>query len=351
MLPYYIFLVIVILFASLSSVMPKNKLFLVLTLMVMVLFAGLRDAEVGTDSSGYARTYIENARTIDGNLYEQITDEVGYSYLTLLLGGISREYVVLFIVIALLTYSCVLIAIRRETNKIVVPIFVFVTLGLYTFVFNAARQGIAVGVYMLSFKYLFENGVSGFLKYCGVVLLAALFHKTVIIALPLYFIFRLGFSSRILLLVVILGIVIGALLPSFLSFAGTMEQRYEIYSTQTGGGKLLTIFYILITAFFIFWRKKIDLRFLQHYDVYLNMMLFGTLIFIEVQANGVYIEITRLAAYFQVAGIFLWLFVYQSEHKPSALFSSFFVLGHLLYYYIFCTRMANLTPYILNTNL
>ena len=93
MLPYYIFLVIVILFASLSSVMPKNKLFLVLTLMVMVLFAGLRDAEVGTDSSGYARTYIENARTIDGNLYEQITDEVGYSYLTLLLGGISREYV------------------------------------------------------------------------------------------------------------------------------------------------------------------------------------------------------------------------------------------------------------------
>lgn len=351
MLPYYIFLAIVIFFAYLSSKVPKSKVLLFLTLATMVLFAGLRDAEVGTDAAGYARTFSENTRSIEGEWQEQLTEEAGYFYLSQLLGGISREYVVLFIGIALLTYTCVLTVIRRETKEIVIPIFVFVTLGLYTFVFNAARQGIAVGVYMLSFKYLFDNGKQSFMKYSAWVLLAALFHKTVIIAIPLYFLFRLKYSPKMLALIAIIGAGIGAVLPAFLSYAGTLEARYELYSSTAGGGEMLTLFYVLITGFFIYWRRKIDKGYLQRYDVYLNMMLFGTLIYVVVQIYGVYIELTRFAAYFQVACIFLWAFIFQSKKKPNPFFSVAIVIGHLLYYYIFCTRMAALTPYMFNSNL
>ena len=351
MLPYYIFLAIVVFFAFLSSKVPKSSILVFLTLMVMVLFAGLRDAEVGTDSAGYARTFNENTRTIEGDWQEQLTEEAGYFYFSQLLGGISREYVVLFMGIALLTYICVLTVIRRETNNIVIPIFVFVTLGLYTFVFNAARQGIAVAVYMLSFKYLFDNGKNAFLKYSAWVLLAALFHKTVIVAIPLYFLFRLKYSLGMLALNALIGAGIGAVLPAFLSYAGTIEVRYELYSTAAGGGGMLTLFYVLITGFFIYWRRKIDKGFLSRYDVYLNMMLFGTLIYVVVQIYGVYIELTRFAAYFQVACIFLWAFIFQSKKKPNPVLSVSIVISHLLYYYIFCTRMANLTPYLFNSNL
>lgn len=351
MIPYYIFLVIIIFFAFLSSKSPKSKILLYVTLAVMVLFAGLRDAKVGTDAAGYARTYSENTRSIEGEWEEQLTKEAGYFYFTQLLGSISREYVVLFIGIAFLTYMCVLTVIRRETKELVVPIFVFVTLGLYTFVFNAARQGIAVGVYMLSFKYLFDNGKNVFLKYSAVVLLAALFHKTVIIALPLFFLFRLQYSPRMLVLIGLIGAGIGAVLPAFLSYAGTLEYRYVLYTTTAGGGEMLTLFYVLITVFFIYWRRKIDKGYLQRYDVYLNMMLFGTLIYVVVQIYGVYIELTRFAAYFQVACIFLWAFIYQSKKKPNSALSVTIIIGHLLFYYIFCSRMANLTPYMLNSNL
>ena len=351
MIPYYIFLFVVMCFAFLcsSKISKKGKnVFLLCTLVVMVLFAGLRSAEIGTDASGYARSFEEGRPELRGDWTEQVTEEAGFYYLNKFLESISSEYVVLFIGVALLTYFCVLIAIRRETKDIAIPLFVFITLGLYTFVFNAARQGIAVGIYMLSFKYLFEDGRKGFLKYCAVVLIASLFHKTVIIAIPLYFLFRLKFSFRMLVLIGIIGSITGSLLPALLMYAGTLEERYALYLTKAGGGEMLTLFYVLITIFFIIWRQSVDKQYLRKYDVFLNMMLFGTMIYVVVQYYGVYIELTRFAAYFQVASIFLWSYIYRSKKKPRDIFSFAIIAGHLAFFFIFCTRMANLVPYMLN---
>lgn len=351
MLPYYIFLALLIPFAYLSGRNPKSKIVLLAVYAVMVLFAGLRSADIGTDAAGYVRGFQEGRAELEGDWLVQITDEAGFYYLNLFLRSISKEYVALFLGIALLTYACVLTSIRRETKKLMVPLFVFVSLGLYTFVFNAARQGIAVAIYMLSFKYLVQNGIKAFLRYTVVVLIAALFHKTVVIAIPLYFLFRLPYSPKMLALIGLMGAAIGTALPTFLDYAGTIETRYNLYSTSTGGGELLTAFYIAITTFFIFWRQNIDHVYIRHYDAFLNMMLFGTLIYVVVQIYGVYIEFTRFAAYFQVASIFLWAFIYQSKKRPSSLLSVGVVVGHLLYYFIFCSRMANLTPYLFNPNL
>lgn len=347
MTEYYVFLAIVMMFAAAYSKNSQFKITLYATLAVMVLFAGLRSAGVGTDSGSYARSFTDIG-VIEGDWKEQLTDEPGFYYLKLVLSMVSNQYWVLFTGIAILTYSCVVIAIKRETEKIVIPLFVFITLGLYTFVFNAARQGIAVAIYMLSFKFLFQNHKTGFLKYCLFVFLAAMFHKTVVIALPLYFLFRQKYSPKMLVIIAVLGIGMGAALPTFLAFAGTHEARYELYSTQASGGEMLTVFYMLITAFFIIRRKKIDLEYLPKYDVFLSMMLFGTLIFMVVQVNNMYVELTRFAAYFQVASVFLWAYIYQSKTKPFAVFSVVIIVGHLLYFYIFCTRMAGLVPYSFN---
>lgn len=351
MTPYYVFLAFVMVLAFYSSKKPSSKTLLFITLALLVLFAGLRSSEVGTDAMGYARSFIKGNHILEGDLTERVTDEMGFFYLEKYLSAISKKYIVLFMGVALLTYTCVLTAIRRETDQIVIPLFVFITLGLYTFVFNAARQGIAVGIYMLSFKYLYEGGRKGFLKYCAFVLVAALFHKTVIIALPLYFLFRLRFSAKYLLLIVVLGYVFGLLMPAFLTFAGTIEQRYALYSMTASGGEMLTLFYVLITLFFIYWRRYVDEHCLDKYEVFLNMMIFGTLIYVVVQYNELYIEMTRFAAYFQVASVFLWAFIYQSEKKPREVYSLAIIVGHLLYFYIFCSRMANLVPYKFNPEL
>lgn len=351
MIYYYAFLALVMLFAIIFSKHPRYKVALFVTLAIMTLFAGLRDSSVGTDSISYANSFNDISTQLSGSLQKQLLNEPGFFYLKRLLLYISTDYWVLFMGIALLTYSCVLIAIKRETKNIIIPLFVYITLGLYTFVFNAARQGIAVAIYMLSFKYLFDDYKKGFIKYSFFVFLAAMFHKTVIITLPLYFLFKQKYSTKILVIIVLLGIGIGAILPRFLTFAGELDTRYLLYSTQASGGELLTVFYILITIYFIFQRKNINKEYLPKYDVCLNMMLFGTLIYVLVQLTGMYVEITRFAAYFQVAAIFIWEYIYQSDTKPCAMFSFAFIVGHLVYFYIFCTRMAALTPYIFNQNI
>lgn len=348
MLYYLIFLGIVMLLSAVYDKDPRNRGLYIAILLVMTLFAGLRSAEVGTDSGGYARKFISGRGELEGGFVEQASNEGGFYYLSELLRIISHEYWILFTGIALLTYFCVLRAIHAQTNKLLVPLFIYITLGLYTFVFNAARQGIAVGIYMLSFQYLFKDFKYGFPRYCLFVLLAATFHKTVIIALPLYFLFRMRYSIKILLLNALAGIMIGICLPMFLTYAGEINTRYLLYQTETSGGELLTVFYVLITAFFIIWRRHIDRDKQRKYDVFLNMMIFGTLIYIVVQLTGVYIEMTRFASYFQVSAIFLWTLIYQSNQKPSQGFSAMIVLGHIIYFIIFCTKMGALVPYSFN---
>lgn len=345
---YYTFLAIVMVLAAAYNRNPKNKYLYFAILTVMVLFAGLRSDLVGTDSAGYARNFISEEMEMEGDLLDQATDEGGYYYFKQFIGSISNQYWVLFTGIALLTYSCVLKSIKNETNKLMVPLFVFITLGLYTFVFNAARQGIAVGIYMLSFQYLFKDFKYGFPRYCLFVLIAATFHKTVIVALPLYFLFRMNYSVKILLLNALAGIIIGGSIQSFILYAAEIKQKYIIYQTEASGGELLTVFYIFISIFFIYWRRHIDIVKKRKYDVFLNMMIFGTLIYIVVQLTGVYVEMTRFAAYFQVAAIFLWSIIYQSKEKPTQTFSLLIVIGHLIYFTIFCTQMAALVPYKFN---
>ncbi len=335
-------------FASAYDKSRNNKGYLFAVLLLMVLFAGLRSSEVGTDAGGYARRFMLDSRMLAGDFEAQIQSEPGFYYLNQFLRTISNNYWILFTGIALLTYSCVLRSIRFENGKLLIPLVVFITLGYYTFVFNAARQGIAVGIYMLSFRYLFADFRKGFPKYCFFVVLAALFHKTVIIAIPLYFVFRQKYSVKVLILTVFLGIGITALLPAFFSYAETLESRYRIYSTGARGGEMLAVFYVLISLFFIFWRKNVDPQFSRKYDYFLNMTLLGTLVYVIVQLSDIYVEMTRFAAYFQVAIIFLWGYIYQSKHRPSPIFSIFIVMGHLIFFYIFCTKMASLVPYTFN---
>ena len=146
MTEYYVFLAIAMIFAAAYSKNPQFKITLYATLAVMVLFAGLRSAGVGTDSGSYARSFTDIG-DLEGDWKEQLTDEPGFYYFKLILSMVSNQYWVLFTGIALLTYSCVVIAIKRETEKIVIPLFVFITLGLYTFVFNAATRYSSSNIY------------------------------------------------------------------------------------------------------------------------------------------------------------------------------------------------------------
>ncbi len=350
MLPYFIFLFLVLVLAALAYKEQRRNYFLIFTLyLVCSLFAGGRSIQVGTDTGNYARSFENRSylyREIDPGL-SGLGEEPGYYFLQKGLGLISDDYFVLLTGIALVFCFFVFLSISKYSKLPALSLFVFITLGYYTFVFNAARQGIAMAIYMLSIPTLFEKN---FWKYSIVVLCAALFHKTIIIALPLYFIFSMRFSLRSLFIVLTGGIIVGLLLPLLLDYGASLETRYELYAeNEATGGYLLTVFYVALALFFLYQRQFIYQDVIEQYDVFLHMLLIGSTIYLIVTLTGAYVELTRFAAYFQISTVFLWPMIIRDSTRPfKGMWLVVALIGHLGYFYIFLSQMASLVPYSLN---
>ena len=353
MLPYFIFLAIVLFLAYLSFMEDKpNKAIIVLLFLVMTCFAGFRSSVVGTDTGGYTR-HFENSSFKNKNLgtgLAMLTEEPGFYFLQKVLSGMSNDYILLLTGIAAVFCFFVLRSISRNSTMPALSLFVFIPLGYYTFVFNGARQGLAMAIYMMSIPFLMQRR---FWPYVLVVLCAAMFHKTIVVAIPLYFVFRMSYSLKSFVVVLCGGFCVCYLLPIFLSFSSTLEIRYMIYTeTSATGGYFLTLFYVILAVFFILQRRLINEEALEQYDIYLHMLIVGSAIYVVVTLTGSYVELTRFAAYFQVASIFLWAMLIRERQTPlSPVVYVVAILGHLGYFAIFLSRMANLTPYLFNEHL
>ena len=353
MLPYFCFLVIVLLFAYLTfRGKEQNPVAFMFLYAVMALFAALRSLLVGTDSASYARSFqnsVGEQLQFESGL-DALTSEPAFAYLEIILGNISSEYFILFLGIAVIFTFFVLHSISRNSVAPVLSLFVFITLGYYTFVFNAARQAIAMAIYMTSIPSLLQRK---FWRYVVIVLISALFHKTIIIAIPLYFIFTMRYSFKSLVIVLAGSLLVSYLLPSFLSSAATLEDRYALYLEGSASrGYFLTFFYVILSVFFILQRNFMKKDALGSYDVFLLMLISGSVIYLVVSLTGSYVELTRFAAYFQIASIFLWSMLAKERRTPlSKEVYILAIIGHLVYFTIYLSRMANLVPYTFNPNI
>lgn len=350
MIPYYILLAIVMLIAfQYEKASKKTWTPIVLIFIAMTLFIGLRDASVGTDTGSYARGF--NAfNELDEDSRLQLDKEPGFWLLNKLGHALGDNYAALLILIAATTYASVLTVIKKHSDSLLISLFVYIALCYSTFCVNAARQGIAVGIYMLSFPYILKRD---FKRYVLWVLLAAMFHKTVVVTIPMYFLFTRGFSTKIVAYLVGGSALLTSALPMLLSYGASMEQRYQLYlEASQGGGEMLMVFYVAIAAYFILQRKYISSDLKQKYDTFLLMFISGSIIYLLVILTGIYIEITRFAAYFQVAAIFLWPMILNNPyHKITSMYRSLIIIGHLGFMAIFLTKMAHLTPYMFNQTL
>ena len=351
--PYYIFLGLVLfIFAQYNDSKPKDNIIPVaLTLILMILFAGLRNQSVGTDTMAYVKTFAKShTAQLDGDIYEMLKSEPGYFILQKISGMFSTNYGILLCTIATICYSLVIKTILKLSDNKVLSLFIYITLGYYTFCFNAARQALALSIYLLAIPCIMNRH---FMKYAIIVCIAALFHKSVLIALPLYVIFKLEFSWKSVIIVVIAGLITSTYLPMVLESAQEIDNRYKIYAdAKAVGGYMLTAFYVLLSAFCIFMRNRVGREDRPQYDVFLQMLICGSVIYLVVSLTRSYVELTRFAAYFQISTIFLIATLYKStDNKKWTSILPIFVCGCLAFFYIFLTTMAALVPYKFNTTL
>lgn len=314
----------------------------------LVLFAGLRDYRVGTDTGNYVRQFRFSESF--ASVTERKT-EIGYNFLSWVARSASDSYSVLLLLIAAVVVGCYLPTIVKLSRRYETALFLFITLGLYTFFFNGARQGIAAAICFAALPFLLQRRAWPYFLMVG---FATLFHKTAFVALPLYFLAapRLG-AVRVGLLVVA-AVVLVVFLRVFVGFvADFLDDKYAAYAEAgEGGGTVMLAFLFGQGAVLLALKGTIRQEQRALYCRLLNIYLIGLVIAIAAVLSNVNPSgLLRLHIYFSSMAILLWPIVFQQFTTTSlrGLVALGFLVVTVGFFVMTTSTFAGLVPYEFNS--
>ena len=296
---YLLFLILIVVtyifIERILNLKNKEKIFLNVAFLEMLVFLGIRDVTIGTDLKNYI-PYFEMIKQADWNNFFILPFEKGYFILNKILGAIGGENFFLF-VIAFISLYGVYFSIKRYSQNYFCSIFIFITFQFYIFLFSGLRQSIAFSIIWISIKYIKERKI---IKFLLLVLLASTFHKTAIIFIPVYWIANKNITVRYfsLFLITLISIFImkGTLVTLITRY---MYKEYEV-SSSTGGYTLLIILFIILLFFILIRNQKIEKY--KENNIWFNMLMIAILIQSLASTQG---NIARLTMYYSYSIIFL----------------------------------------------
>jgi len=312
----------------------------------MVLVAGVRSRHVGTDASYYVEMFNRTSRLDD---VVSTPLEPGYFILCWLAHAVSDNYLSIFTLVALVTTVCFAWVIHRYSVDQTVSFFVLLVGGYYSVAFNGFRQGLANAVFCLAIGAVFRKN---FILYASCVAAAMVFHKSAIIALPLYFLIIRKNDLNLNLFIMGLGIFSVYFFGLFVNLGETIDPRYAQYgeAVDEGRGLVSLAFIVALCSFFFCFKAKVC-KYREMYDPLLNMFLLAATITVVSAAHATGASgVRRLAMYFSLSAILLWPIVYANiiNKRARMLFLYCFTAGYLLYYGLTLQSFGQMVPYTFN---
>lgn len=340
MLPYFLVLILV-LFWILFEQRVLNRIAFWVPLAILSLFAGMRSYRVGTDSGTYTRNF---RSSLDINSFELTGDrEFGYQLLEYTLLRLNAEYFWLLFLTSIIVVYCYLTIIKKYSVNYIFSVFLFITLGVYTFFFNGLRQGLAMAIFALAVPYLLEKRL---VPYLIIIAIASLFHGTALFMIPFYFLVNL----RIKPIYKILATFVGSLFVSrfLIIYISSSNERYESYGTldQEGGGYLTLGFYtlIMIILYMIIRIYNItDRKFIQLFTFYaIGVVFIIPIAMLGSNPSGP----QRLLNYFTWTLILILPIIFKRINNNYITSSA--VILFIIYFTLTTSAFSDLSPYIIN---
>lgn len=340
MLPYFLVLILV-LFWILFEQRVLNRIAFWVPLAILSLFAGMRSYRVGTDSGTYTRNF---RSSLDINSFELTGNrEFGYQLLEYTLLRLNAEYFWLLFLTSIIVVYCYLTIIKKYSVNYIFSVFLFITLGVYTFFFNGLRQGLAMAIFALAVPYLLEKRL---VPYLIIIAIASLFHGTALFMIPFYFLVNL----RVKPIYKILATFVGSLFVSrfLIIYISSSNERYESYGTldQEGGGYLTLGFYtlIMIILYMIIRIYNItDRKFIQLFTFYaIGVVFIIPIAMLGSNPSGP----QRLLTYFTWTLILILPIIFKRINNNYITSSA--VILFIIYFTLTTSAFSDLSPYIIN---
>lgn len=340
MLPYLTLLVFVSLWIAIEEKAIHRKSFWV-PLFSLSIFASIRNYTVGTDTINYVDRFRYNLTTYNFSFNENV--EYGYQLLTYGLLSITHNYFWLFFISSLIVVGSYLIVIRKLSANYTLSVFIFITLGTYTFYFNGLRQGIAMALAALATPALINKQLIPFLL---IIILASSFHTSALVLLPVYFLLHINIRDSYKLLISFLASTLGSqVIIEYLAEDNIRYQAYTQESEKSGGLLTLGVYsMIMISLHIIKYLYKIKSR---DFEVLLTYYSIGIFLLVPVALIGTHPSgPQRVLFYFTWSLTLLIPFVLQKINSSIIYITTIIIC--VIFFILTITRFGGLVPYTIN---
>lgn len=354
MLPYFIANFLALSFVYTGYRFKFNKVSLAavysLSAIPLIVISAFKYYRVGTDSASYVYFFneVDTFKAFINIVDEQ--GEAGFWYLNYLGHFFTDNYFIIFLFTALIVTACYFYSIKSFNLK-TLSLFTLLFIGPYYFQLNGNRQAIAIAIFSISIFFIIRKQP---IRYVLSILIGFLFHKSIIICLPLYFIFRNDVKPKKIIFILFLFLIFIVFFQSFISLASSIDERYSSYGDQqeARGGVVVSMFNILLFCWFFLCRivNRSTLA-TRTFDILLSLYLLGVLISIlsvvlKIDPSG----FLRMSVYFIQVNIFLVPMTIMSyRHNNTRYIITFSaVLLMTAYFYLTTSTFSQLTPYKFN---
>lgn len=312
----------------------KEKFFFAIMVIILAVFVGLRTSY--NDTFTYRNMYeslnpgLGQLTSLDYNLGQN----PGFWVVNILLKtlGFSTQNYLMFY--ALLTITVYLWFIKKYSDNLWLSIFLFFTMGCYTFTMAAIKQCVAVAFCLIATDRMIRNKKLSFVLW---VFIASTFHPYSLMYLLVPFLTFKAWSSKTFLLLIIfaiLGFSLQSLLGTVVDITTMLGEEYDA-STFTGEGinifRLAVVWVPVIVSFLV--RRYLRLNNTRVDNIILNLTILNAeIMFIGLFGTANYFG--RLANYFLVFQTLCLPHLFKGFTRSSQKMITFFcVLGFVFYFY------------------
>lgn len=267
MIIYCVFLLVVICLLLLKK-MYKNDFIDYLIVIVVLLFASMR-FNVGFDYMSYYNMVDKFDQYIKHLVKEPLHNFIVY------ISYYFNSPQLLFIIYAILMYSFIYLTIKDFSHMTELSLFLYITFPMFFLnSLDILRQHLAVAIVFYSIRFVFQKN---FIKYLIMIIFASLFHRSAIIAIPIYFFGTFNISKLMLYCIIVVSNFLSPILFQIVKIIMPYYVYYLENKLGVGGTKIIYIVNIL--AIFIIWIKDRLVKYNKNNIIYINLFVFGTLLY------------------------------------------------------------------------
>ena len=237
----------------------RKEIYLAISLLFLAVFVGISDMLGGYDRYIYSELFdgIADITRAEGSytkaaIFYLYPSEFGYSGYNILVSYITANRYIFILLTTFVIYLLYYFSIKKYCANYPVAVMLFMGL-MFFFTFTYLRQMIGVGAAWLGLQYIYKRKLYIFLL-C--ILIAATFHNSAIVLLPLYFIPTKRFKKKQVIIFMTLCLLLGlsggpAAVFRLYGNITDMTERASSYSEQEIGFRYEYIIEAFVFLFLI----------------------------------------------------------------------------------------------------